>query len=597
MILAFLSGGRFFSRDVQSKRWASRGLGLARLAALVAIGLVPVSCAKDPTEVLVTVYSDVPCDAPAAVAAGPVGELGDRPASAVSTVCDPETGARGALVLVPRSDDSGELAVEVRIRTDQSQPDDCVAANGYRGCIVSRRILSYIAGRTVRMRIDLRNPCLDTPCSQTTTCVAQGLSKACVTAVIDPNECDGECTDEDLVKQSGSMLDVCGAGSNPCADPDTCAATGDGATCACPSGFTNPKGDAVQCVDVDECAASVSPCDAHAACKNSAGSYSCTCTGTYEGDGRTCAPTECDAACGENASCHSAGERFECQCDAGFGGDGQTCTDIDECATENHDCASVATCQNTPGSYTCSCPSGYTGDGTKCVDVDECESDTLSGCAQVATCTNSAGSYECACPTGYAGDGKTCTDVDECAAATPACGTGATCRNTVGSFDCACPPNFAGDPKVACTCDTSVNYSLTAATSASSTYSGYDVKHINDGSKSTVQTESQSWCNDWNKPGLSFPQWVQLDYPAERTVGRVEVYGSDGFAITTYDILAWDAATSTWLSMKSVTGNSAVHGTVSFTPIVTSKLRLLAKFGSSTQSTYARVNELESYCQ
>lgn len=576
MIFASSAHGRFLS------------LALLTLVSLVA------SCAKDPTEVLVTVYSDVPCDAPAAVAAGPVGELGDRPASAVSTVCNPETGTRGALVLVPRDGDSGELAVEVRIRTDQGQPDDCVAANNYQGCIVSRRILSYIAGRTVKMRIDLRNPCRDTPCSQTTTCVAQGLSKACVTAVIDPNKCASEeCTDDDLVTQSGSMLDVCGEGSNPCADPETCAATSKGATCACPSGFTNPKGDAISCVDVDECAASVSPCDAHAECKNSEGGYSCKCTGSYQGDGKTCAPTECDVACGEHATCVASDEHFECRCADGFEGDGQTCTDVDECAAGTAVCASPSKCTNTLGSYECACLPGYNGSGVLCADIDECQ-DKTAKCDALAECTNTPGAYECACPAGYSGDGKTCTDIDECAAASPACGTGATCSNTAGSFACACPPGFAGDPLVACTCDKTVNYSIGAVASASSTYSGYDVKHINDGNATTAETPAQSWCNVWP---VAFPQYVQLDFPEPRTVGRVEMYSSDNYAVMAYDIAVWDEATASWPVVTSVMGNEAVHNTLTFTPVVTSKLRLVAKTGAKNQTIYARVNELQSFCQ
>lgn len=544
---------------------------------------------------LVTVYSDVPCDAPAAVAAGPVGELGDRPASAVSTICDPETGTRGALVLVPRDGDSGELAVEVRIRTDLGQPDDCVAANNYQGCIVSRRILSYIAGRTVKMRVDLRNPCLNTPCSQTTTCVAQGLSKACVTAVIDPNRCAAEeCTDEDLVTQSGSELDVCGEGSNPCADPDACAATSKGASCTCASGFTNPKGDAISCVDVDECEASIRPCDEHAECKNSVGSYSCTCTGTYAGDGKTCAPTECAMACGEHAACVASDEHFECRCEDGFEGDGQRCSDVDECAAGTAICATTATCTNTPGSYECACLPGYNGLGMRCADIDECQDQTAK-CDPLAKCTNTAGAYECACPAGYTGDGTTCTDVDECSGAIPVCGTNAVCSNSAGSYACACPMGFIGDPKVACTCDNSVNYALTATASASSTFSGYDVKHINDGNPSTLQTEAQSWCNNW--PGVTFPQYVQLDFPAERSVGRAEMYSSDGLPVMNYDIAVWDAATASWLAVKSVTGNEAVHNTLIFTPVVTTKLRLVAKTGSKTQSTYARVNELQAFCQ
>ena len=588
MIHAFRAVGFFFSRNVQTAFAGAPFLS----GACVALALAGVSCAKDPTEVVVTVFSDVPCDATVAVAAGPVGELGERPASAISTVCDPNTGSRGALVLVPKASDSGELAVEVRIRTDQGQPDDCVASNNYLGCIVSRRILNYIPERTVHMRIDLRNPCLNTPCSQTTSCVAQGLSKACVTAHIDPNQCSGECTDADLVTQSGSELDVCGEGSNPCSDQATCLATSDGASCVCGEGYGNPAGDAVSCVDVNECALTASPCDAHATCKNSEGGFSCTCKPAYQGNGKTCKQTKCETACGDHATCIDDRGSFACACDEGFSGDGVTCTDIDECQGNAAHCDPLAACTNSAGSFTCKCPDGYGGDGTTCSKLDQCKIDP--DCTAPAVCVTDGEALACQCPAGYLGDGTTCTDKDECALMTANCGTNAECVNAPGSYSCQCLPDFTGDPTTACTCDTSVNFSLLATPSASTTYSGYDVKHINDGNPTTEETPAQSWTNVWP---VAFPQWVELDYPSERTVGRVEMYSSDGYPVMAYDIAYWDASTSTWPVLQSVTGNESVHNTVSFTPVRTSKLRLVAKTGAKDQYIYARVNELESYCQ
>ena len=41
-------------------------------------------------------------------------------------------------------------------------------------------------------------------------------------------------------------------------------------------------------LDVNECSASVSVCDVNADCKNTFGSYRCSCKTGFTGDGKTC---------------------------------------------------------------------------------------------------------------------------------------------------------------------------------------------------------------------------------------------------------------------------------------------------------------------
>jgi len=131
--------------------------------------------------------------------------------------------------------------------------------------------------------------------------------------------------------------------------------------------------------DVDECTASSPVCDGNATCKNSLGSYGCTCNTGFYGDGKFCQDiNECSvspAPCDVNANCQNNVGSYLCSCKAGFTGDGKTCQDIDECTQGSHDChSSLASCTNTVGSYNCSCNPGYEGDGkTSCVVIPECQ--------------------------------------------------------------------------------------------------------------------------------------------------------------------------------------------------------------------------------
>ncbi len=440
-----------FAQDIVQNLAPPAGARRGALMAASGVAIVAAACAEPATEVVVHLYTDVPCEAQAAVAAGPIGELGDRPASAVSTKCDPDTGYLGRLVVIPEADNSGEFAIEARVRADGSPPENCLASNDYAGCIVARRILRYLPERTVDLRIDLRNPCVDTPCSQTTSCLALGLTKACVSAVIDLEKCaDTEqgCGEQAIIDQQETPIDPCGELTNPCGDGATCSVVGGRPSCQCAAGFENPEGDATACVDVDECATDADDCDAHASCTNTIGGFECECLLGYSGDGRACEQVECAVLCHENAACTPVDGAFECQCGAGYAGDGTTtCTDIDECAEDADDCADNGICTNTDGSYTCSCPSGYTGDGLTCTDIDECAQDSQP-CAAGATCTNTAGGYDCGCGPGYTGDGLTCADVDECAENLDDCADNGICTNTDGGFSCSCPGGTSGDGKI-----------------------------------------------------------------------------------------------------------------------------------------------------
>ena len=68
--------------------------------------------------------------------------------------------------------------------------------------------------------------------------------------------------------------------------------------------------------------------------------------------------------CDENADCLDTPGSYECTCSSGYSGDGHTCLDIDECLSDP--CVENANCTNNNGSFLCHCNTGFSGNGTFC---------------------------------------------------------------------------------------------------------------------------------------------------------------------------------------------------------------------------------------
>ena len=105
--------------------------------------------------------------------------------------------------------------------------------------------------------------------------------------------------------------------------------------------------------DIDECSTDMNNCSVNSYCRNTIGSYQCSCFSGYrdEGMGYVCSGKSF-YSCFINVAYII---RFSLP---------NAISDIDECSS--WPCHTDATCNNTAGSYSCDCNPGYAGNGFTC---------------------------------------------------------------------------------------------------------------------------------------------------------------------------------------------------------------------------------------
>ena len=305
-------------------------------------------------------------------------------------------------------------------------------------------------------------------------------------------------------------VDECALETDNCHDDALCANTDGSFTCACKDGFT---GDGILeldggtgCADINECDDGTHSCGGNQ-CTNTKGGHrcagnvqcgengerdpatnTCDCDAGWTGDVCNDDADECSDGthtCGGNACFNTLPpERFTCApdivcvngeripvnntCDCGAGWEGTTCArDIDECATNRHNCDANAVCADTDGSFTCECSSGYNGDGvlasaggTGCTPDpnDECSPNPCGAnteCDDPTPTATNTGDYVCSCGDGFSGTTTTgspasCANINECDLQTDNCHADAVCTDTEGGFTCACKDGFTGDGVANC---------------------------------------------------------------------------------------------------------------------------------------------------
>ncbi|XP_060553978.1 sushi, nidogen and EGF-like domain-containing protein 1 [Ruditapes philippinarum] len=176
-------------------------------------------------------------------------------------------------------------------------------------------------------------------------------------------------------------------GSTTCPNGGTCISPDE---CSCPTGFSPPL-----CADIDECSGPSHGCEHE--CRNTDGSYTCTCRGGFvrNPDLKTCtedcghpgyikdgtvslASTLLGASarysCNQGYRIASGDEVRQCQSDFSWSGQEPTCIFANYC--ESSPCLNGATCVNLLGGFRCECAHGWNGN----ICENDIEPPMVTGC-------------------------------------------------------------------------------------------------------------------------------------------------------------------------------------------------------------------------
>jgi hypothetical protein len=141
---------------------------------------------------------------------------------------------------------------------------------------------------------------------------------------------------------------------------------------------------------------------------------------------------------------------------------------------------------------------------------------------------------------------------------------------------------------------TSVNYAPQATVTAESTYPGYSVQKIKDGSRNTTVGPSYSWANNFPAGG-KLPESVFLKFSSLKSVDRIDIYTSSGYALQNYTIQYRVTTTGSWINLVVVTGNTSVVRSHTFATVNLLEVQIICQLGPNNQTIYGRLNEVEIY--
>ncbi|XP_065180412.1 fibrillin-1-like [Sycon ciliatum] len=199
------------------------------------------------------------------------------------------------------------------------------------------------------------------------------------------------------------------------------------------------------CVDIDECSTGGHNCDSMATCKNTIGSFECSCKSGYYGNGTSC--EECQFSEINVASIEKASGKVTCV--TGFTRVEGTATAICPRNSSTGYWLNVGSCQ-----ALCSVASIIDGrvDGTRVMvtgSTAQLYSRAVYNCNSGFRLSSGVSdtSIQCSVVGGVADfhSAPTCDDINECTTGGNHCHAMASCNNTIGSFECSCNSGYYGN--------------------------------------------------------------------------------------------------------------------------------------------------------
>ncbi len=133
------------------------------------------------------------------------------------------------------------------------------------------------------------------------------------------------------------------------------------------------------------------------------------------------------------------------------------------------------------------------------------------------------------------------------------------------------------------------NLALIAHASASQTdtLNGFSPNGINDGIKNDT-------LNGWaNSDTAMLPQWVMLEWDSAEVINKTALYTDNNHALRDYRLQYFKD--SSWIDIKTVTGNTSWQKIDSFPDVTTTRLRVYCMMGPENMPGVASIIELEVY--